>query len=130
MTCSHNNIRAKSSCGEVSVVDDSSVSPKMSLEAIRYVSDGPQNDGKATTKNSLEILDQLLLPDSTVYLDIKSVEDGWNGIRNMNVSGLSNNEQFCFLLQCVPRIFPGPRSPSYCHRGVLEPLGGDHLPTG
>jgi methylthioribose-1-phosphate isomerase len=47
------------------------------------------NGGKtATTQNSLEILDQLLLPETSEYIKILSVEDGWQAIRKMNVRTL------------------------------------------
>ena len=49
----------------------------MSLEAIRYCR-GP-NGGVLT------ILDQLLLPTESKYIDVKSTEDGWKVIRNMQV---------------------------------------------
>jgi methylthioribose-1-phosphate isomerase len=45
------------------------------LEAIRYSS------GK------LEILDQLLLPHKTQYIEIRSTKDGWQAIRDMQVRG-------------------------------------------
>lgn len=46
----------------------------MTLEAIKYA------NGK------LEILDQLKLPFETIYLPIETIQDGWNAIKNMNVS--------------------------------------------
>lgn len=46
----------------------------MTLEAIKY------NNGK------LQLLDQLKLPFETTYLDIETVQDGWNAIHKMNVS--------------------------------------------
>ena len=47
----------------------------MTLEAIKY------KDGK------LQLLDQLKLPHETVYMDILTLEDGWNAINKMNVRG-------------------------------------------
>ncbi|XP_058795180.1 methylthioribose-1-phosphate isomerase [Phymastichus coffea] len=47
----------------------------MALRAIKW------SDGK------LEILDQLLLPKETVFIEIKSVKDGWNAINKMQVRG-------------------------------------------
>ncbi|RZF48828.1 hypothetical protein LSTR_LSTR003208 [Laodelphax striatellus] len=47
----------------------------MSLEAIQY------DNGK------LKILDQLLLPAKTEYIDIENVEDGWKAINTMQVRG-------------------------------------------
>jgi methylthioribose-1-phosphate isomerase len=41
--------------------------------------------------NSLEILDQLLLPEQTKYLKIKGVEDGWKVINKMQV--INEDEQ-------------------------------------
>lgn len=48
----------------------------MSLKAIKY------------ENNSLEILDQLLLPAQTKYIQVKGVEDGWKVINKMQVSFL------------------------------------------
>lgn len=48
---------------------------KMSLRAIRY------------DNYSLEVLDQLLLPAQTKYLQVKGVEDGWKVINKMQVRG-------------------------------------------
>lgn len=45
----------------------------MGLESIKY------KDGK------LEILDQLLLPLESNYIQIKGVEDGWKAINKMQV---------------------------------------------
>lgn len=45
----------------------------MTLEAIKY-----END-------TLEILDQLLLPGEHKYIPISSVEDGWKAIKLMQV---------------------------------------------
>lgn len=36
---------------------------------------------------NLEILDQLLLPVVTKYIQVKGVEDGWRVINKMQVSG-------------------------------------------
>lgn len=47
----------------------------MSLKAIKY------SNGK------LEILDQLLLPAQSKYIDVKGVEDGWKAINKMQVRG-------------------------------------------
>ncbi|XP_045469423.1 methylthioribose-1-phosphate isomerase [Harmonia axyridis] len=47
----------------------------MSLRAIKY------------ENNSLEILDQLLLPAHSKYVSIKGVEDGWKAINKMQVRG-------------------------------------------
>ncbi|XP_044756453.1 methylthioribose-1-phosphate isomerase [Coccinella septempunctata] len=47
----------------------------MSLRAIKY------------ENNSLEILDQLLLPAQSKYVPIKGVEDGWKAINKMQVRG-------------------------------------------
>ena len=38
-------------------------------------------------KNTLSILNQLLLPLSVVYEDIKNVQDGWNAIKQMKIRG-------------------------------------------
>lgn len=45
----------------------------MSLRAIKY------------ENNSLEILDQLLLPVQSKYIQVKGVEDGWKVINKMQV---------------------------------------------
>lgn len=47
----------------------------MVLEAIRY------------GRGSLLLLEQRLLPLQTEWVDIQSVEDGWNAIRDMTVRG-------------------------------------------
>jgi methylthioribose-1-phosphate isomerase len=47
----------------------------MSLRAIKY------------ENNSLEILDQLLLPAQSKYIQVKGVEDGWKVINKMQVRG-------------------------------------------
>ncbi|XP_046399054.1 methylthioribose-1-phosphate isomerase [Ischnura elegans] len=47
----------------------------MTLKAIKY------GNGK------LEVLDQLLLPTQTKYVNIKGVEDGWHAINKMQVRG-------------------------------------------
>lgn len=44
------------------------------LQAIKY------NDGQ------LEILDQLLLPESCIFIPIFNVEDAWAAIREMKVN--------------------------------------------
>lgn len=49
---------------------------KMALQSIRY------------TPGQLEILDQLLLPVQSKYVNVKGVEDGWRVINKMQVSGL------------------------------------------
>lgn len=49
----------------------------MSLKAIKY------------ENNSLEILDQLLLPAQTKYVQVKGVEDGWKVINKMQVKLIS-----------------------------------------
>lgn len=48
----------------------------MTLKSIRYES------GK------LEILDQLLLPAQSQYIEVKGVEDGWQAIHKMHVSNM------------------------------------------
>lgn len=45
----------------------------MTLQSIKY------KDGK------LEILDQLLLPSITKYVNVRGVEDGWKVINKMQV---------------------------------------------
>ena len=45
----------------------------MSLRAIKYEA------------NTLEILDQLLLPAQSKYVQVKGVEDGWKVINKMQV---------------------------------------------
>jgi len=46
----------------------------MTLEAIKY------KDGK------LEILDQLLLPHESKYIEVNNTQDGWKAIHTMQVS--------------------------------------------
>ena len=56
-----------------SQTDAGTVADDMSLEAIRY------SEGK------LSILDQLLLPTESKYVDVQNAEDGWKVIKNMQV---------------------------------------------
>ncbi|XP_070565847.1 methylthioribose-1-phosphate isomerase-like [Ptychodera flava] len=56
-------------------MSDNNVSPKMTLEAIKY------------TEGHLKILNQLLLPTETRYQDVKGVKDGWEAIKEMKVRG-------------------------------------------
>jgi len=44
-------------------------------------------DLAANKKPSLKVLDQLLLPDETVYVDVPDVQTTWNVIRNMQIRG-------------------------------------------
>lgn len=48
----------------------------MALRAIKY------------ENRKLEILDQLLLPAESKYIQIKNVEDGWRAINKMQVRSL------------------------------------------
>lgn len=57
----------------------------MSLRAIKY------------ENFSLEILDQLLLPAQTKYIQVKGVEDGWKAINKMQVS-INNGISNCFYI--------------------------------
>lgn len=50
----------------------------MTLEAIKY------------HKGELKILDQLLLPLESKYINVNGVEDGWKAIHTMQVSGLAD----------------------------------------
>ena len=45
----------------------------MTLQAIKY------------HKGQLQILDQLLLPDTTQYIDIGDTDQGWKAIKEMQV---------------------------------------------
>ena len=47
----------------------------MVLEPIRY------------TRGSLQIINQLVIPAKTEYIDIENVEDGWIAIREMKTRG-------------------------------------------
>lgn len=47
----------------------------MTLQSIKY------------TEGKLEILDQLLLPGESIYIEVKGVEDGWKAINKMQVRG-------------------------------------------
>ena len=49
---------------------------KMHLQAIRFDAES----------NRLEILDQLLLPHTTKYERIQTVDDGWRAIREMKAN--------------------------------------------
>lgn len=45
------------------------------LKAIRY------------QRGSLSILDQLKLPDQSIYIPIQTVQDAWNAIHTMSIRG-------------------------------------------
>lgn len=62
---------------------------KMSLEPIRY------------GNRQLSIIDQLLLPQKLVYMDIKSVKEGWHSIKNMNTRGLIMLYKLYFILYFI-----------------------------
>lgn len=53
----------------------------MTLQAIKYTPAGDDSPAK------LEILDQLVLPHNSVYVDITSCEDGYDAIKQMKVRG-------------------------------------------
>lgn len=54
----------------------------MTLEAIKY------------KNGELQILDQLLLPAESRYIEINGVEEGWHAIHSMQVSKPSNMKYF------------------------------------
>jgi len=39
------------------------------------------------TRGELRLLDQLLIPQETVYVDIRTSEEGWHAIQSMKVRG-------------------------------------------
>jgi len=47
----------------------------MALQSLKY------------ERGSLKVLDQLLLPHDTQYIDVKDSKDAWSVIRNMQVRG-------------------------------------------
>lgn len=47
----------------------------MSLQSLKYA------------RGSLQVLDQLLLPNETLYIDVTGVDDAWSVIRKMQVRG-------------------------------------------
>ena len=49
----------------------------MSLESIRF----------DKRKGNLEIINQLLLPEQSVYEPVNTVEDAWKAIKEMKVTG-------------------------------------------
>ena len=51
------------------------------LQAIRYERD------ESSTQARLSVLDQLLLPDQTVYIPIANTADGWDCVKKMQVRG-------------------------------------------
>ena len=66
----------------------------MSLESIRF----------DKVQGSLQILNQLLLPEHTVYEPVNDVEDAWKAIREMKVRIMQYNVQSfvdCCLLVVV-----------------------------
>ncbi len=50
------------------------------LKAIRY------------QRGSLSILDQLKLPDETIYIPIHTVDDAWKAIHTMAIRGMNHND--------------------------------------
>lgn len=68
------------------VPSDPSRSRVMTLEAIRY------------RAGSLQILNQLLLPQETVFDEVRTVQDGYEAIKSMKVRNIT----LCLL----PRSFP------------------------
>lgn len=66
----------------------------MTLKSIRY------EGGK------LEVLDQLSLPAYSQYIEVKGVEDGWQAIHKMHVSGINTFQITYFIFDtCVRRVF-------------------------
>ena len=59
------------------------------LQAIKY------NDG------NLEILDQLLLPESCTYISINNVQDAWSAIREMKVTIFPRTIRFYHCLSLI-----------------------------
>lgn len=49
----------------------------------------------------LEILDQLLLPTQSQYIEVKGVEDGWRAIHKMHVSKLNTFKIIYILVDCM-----------------------------
>ena len=56
------------------------------LQAIRY------------QRGSLEILDQLKLPDQSVYISIQSVDDAWKAIHTMSIRGKRIEKSFFLFI--------------------------------
>lgn len=69
----------------------------MTLEAISY------------TKGTLQILDQLLLPAKSVFIQIRNTEDGWNAIKKMQVRGapaIAIVGCLSLAVEMIPHNFP------------------------
>lgn len=77
------------------------------LEAIRYHA------------GQLEVLDQLLLPESCQYVSISNAEDAWKVIREMKV--FLHCPVIKFNLHCLKfDVLIGSGSPCHCHCWLLE----------
>jgi methylthioribose-1-phosphate isomerase len=61
----------------------SSASPKKTLESLIYQPGPPP---------TLQVLDQLLLPHQTVYVNVPDIETTWTVIRTMQIRGTYSNK--------------------------------------
>ena len=90
----------------------------MTLETIRY------------SRGSLQILDQLLLPQQSRYEAVGSVRQAWEAIRAMKVVSRGGAQVGVGVvpLTAVPLTPPipppGARRPSHCPRGLPQPRRG------
>lgn len=66
------------------VPSDPSRSRVMTLEAIRY------------RAGSLQILNQLLLPQETVFDEVRTVQDGYEAIKSMKARNITHSVFFLF----------------------------------
>lgn len=67
----------------------SSAAAATTLQSLVYESGG-EGDGESsptTTTLRLRVLDQLLLPDESRYIDVTDIVSTWKVIRDMNVRG-------------------------------------------
>ena len=68
----------------------SSAAAATTLQSLVYESGG-EGDGESspppTTMPRLRVLDQLLLPDESRYIDVTDIVSTWKVIRDMNVRG-------------------------------------------
>lgn len=79
----------------------------MSLQSIKYAN------------GQLDILDQLLLPVQSKYMNVKGVEDGWKAINKMQVNCPQPNYTIAPTVSKLKICILGSRCPSHCHRRLL-----------
>jgi len=73
-------------------VTDATISPSTSTPPL--TNNGSTNGDSEPVVLSLQVLDQLLIPDEKKYIDVPNIQTTWAVIKNMQIRGT-----FCCLLQ-------------------------------